>query len=71
MSDNKQHNDSRDNSKVDLQDPSEVEYVHSKYPHMQHSQVVDAIEKHGPSRADIYAHLDRLTSNIDKELLKN
>ena len=60
MSDNKNATDIKDRMKVDANDPSEVEYVHSKYPHLQHQQVVDAVKSKGPLRADIEKYLDTL-----------
>lgn len=50
MSDNKNKQDGRDRSKVDLNDPSEVEYLHSKFPKKTHQQIKDAIKSAGPSR---------------------
>ena len=59
MSDNKQSQDGRDRSRVDINDPSEVEYLHQQYPQLQHQQVVDAIKAHGPSREAITRFLDQ------------
>jgi hypothetical protein len=60
MSDNKNIADARDRSKVDANDKSEVEYVHSQFPYLKHQQVVEAIQKKGPDREAIYAYLKTL-----------
>ena len=60
MSDNKNAKDMKDRMRVDANDPSEVEYVHSKYPHLQHQQVLEAVKSKGPLRADIEKFLDGL-----------
>ncbi len=59
MSDNKNKQDGRDDSKVDSKDKSEVEYLHQQYPKYTHQQIVDAIDKYGPYRKDIEAHLKK------------
>ena len=60
MSDNKDSRDGRDRSRVDSNDPSEVEYVHQQFPNLSHEQVVEAIKSQGPSRDAIYAFLNNL-----------
>jgi len=60
MSDNKKATDIKDRIRVDANDPSEVEYVHSKYPQLEHQQVLDAIRSKGPMREDIEKYLDSL-----------
>ena len=55
--DNKKTTGKQDNIRVEKNDPSEVEYLHSKHPEMTHQQIVDAVEKYGPMRADIESHL--------------
>jgi len=58
MSDNKAIRDKRDSSKIDLFDPSEVEYVHQQFPNLLHSQIVDAIREKGPSREEVMKYLE-------------
>ena len=55
----KNNQDGRDDSKVDSKDKSEVEYLHSQFPKHTHQQIIDAIEKYGPVRKDIEAHLKK------------
>ncbi|MEO6547704.1 MAG: DUF3606 domain-containing protein [Ferruginibacter sp.] len=57
MADNKNISDNRDNNKIDVNDPSEVEYVHQQFPNLKHSDIVDAIRLKGPSRADVMEYL--------------
>ena len=59
MSDNKNKQDGRDGARVDSKDKSEVEYLHRQYPNHTHQQIVEAIEKYGPLRKDIEAHLKK------------
>ena len=57
MSDDKSKTGKQDDIRVDINDPSEVEYLHQQFPHLSHQQVRDAIESKGPLRADIEAYL--------------
>ena len=57
MSDNKSKQGKQDDSRVDKNDPSEVEYLHRKFPNKTHQQIKDAIDKKGPNRRDIEAYL--------------
>lgn len=60
MSDNKTDNGLQDRLRVDSNDPSEVEYLHSQFPHLTHQQVVDAVKSAGPMRDDIEKFLDKV-----------
>jgi hypothetical protein len=51
--DNKQNTGTQDDIRVDLNDPSEVEYVHQQFPDKTHQEIKDAIKQFGPLRADI------------------
>jgi uncharacterized protein (DUF433 family) len=57
MSDNKKKQDGRDRVKVDLNDPSEVEYLHQQFPNKTHEQIKTAIKYAGPLRKDIERYL--------------
>ena len=59
MADNKRKRDGRDRAKVDSKDPSEVEYLHSKFPQLTHQAISGAIRAAGPERKDIVAYLNR------------
>ena len=59
MADDKTRQDGRDDVRVDASDKSEVEYLHRQHPRHTHQEVVEAIEKYGPMRKDIEAHLRR------------
>ncbi len=59
MADDKNVRDGRDRAKIDLNDPSEVEYIHQQFPGMSHQQIVDAIEAKGPSREAVMAYLEK------------
>lgn len=55
--DNKNIQDNRDRIKVDSNDASEVEYLHSRHKEYTHAEVLEAIKKYGPYREDIEKHL--------------
>ena len=57
MSDNKNIMDQRDSKKIDLNDPSEVEYVHQQFPYLKHEQIREAIKAKGPSREAVINYL--------------
>jgi hypothetical protein len=57
MSDNKKNTGSQDDIRVDINDPSEVEYIHQQFPNKTHQQIKDAIKAAGPMRKDVIAWL--------------
>lgn len=57
MADDKKTTGKQDSIRVDANDPSEVEYLHSQHPTNTHEEVKEAIKKYGPLRADIEKHL--------------
>lgn len=59
MADDKNNVGKQDDIRVDINDPSEVEYLHRQYPDKSHQEIKDAIEKYGPMRKDIVAYLDK------------
>jgi len=59
MSDNKQNVGKQDDIRVDANDPSEVEYLHQRYPSFSHEQILEAVKQKGPLRKDIIAYLEQ------------
>jgi hypothetical protein len=59
MADNKSNTGKADDSRVDANDPNEVEYLHRRFPEKTHQQIKDAIVKAGPMRSDILAELQK------------
>jgi hypothetical protein len=57
MSDNKQNVGKQDDIRVDINDKSEVEYIHQQFPKKEHQEIVDAIRSAGPMRNDIMDYL--------------
>lgn len=57
MADNKQHQGTRDDIRVDANDPAEVEYLHQQFPQKTHAEIKQAIRDAGPLRSDIIAYL--------------
>ena len=59
MSDDKKNIGKQDDIRVDLNDPSEVEYLHRQHPSYSHQEIKEAIKKYGPMRKDIEAQLKK------------
>jgi uncharacterized protein DUF3606 len=59
MSDNKEKVGGQDAARVDLNDPSEVEYLHRQFPNKSHEQIKEAVKAAGPLRKDIEAYLNK------------
>lgn len=59
MADDKSVKGKQDGLRVDVNDPSEVEYLHSRHPEHTHEEIRDAIKKYGPLRKDIEDQLKR------------
>lgn len=59
MSDNKKKKGTQDRIRVNSQESYEVEYLHSKYPHLSHQAVAGAIRAAGPLRKHIVAYLKK------------
>jgi hypothetical protein len=57
MSDNKSKTGQQDRARVDANDPSEVEYLHSQFPGKTHEEIKKAIAAKGPLRKDIENYL--------------
>lgn len=57
MADDKTKQGKQDDSMVDVNDPNEVEYLHSQFPDKFHSQIIDAIKVAGPRRENIIRYL--------------
>lgn len=57
MSDDKSKRSQQDRDRVDINDPSEVEYVHQQFPELEHQQIVEAIREKGPMRKAIMEYL--------------
>ena len=56
--DNKKMTDKGDSSKIDINDPSEVEFVHQQFPALEHAQIVKAIRVKGPSKTAVVGYLE-------------
>ncbi|OQP62001.1 hypothetical protein A3860_30420 [Niastella vici] len=59
MSDDKSKIGRQDDIRVDLNDQSEVEYLHRQIPNKTHQEIKDAIKKYGPFRKDIENALNK------------
>jgi hypothetical protein len=59
MSDNKTKQGKQDDARVDINDSSEVEYLHQKFPRKSHDEIKKAIREKGPLRKDIEKQLEK------------
>lgn len=59
MSDNKNNTSQQDRIRIDINDSSEVEYVHSLFPELEHEQILNAIKEKGPMRKDVMEYLKK------------
>jgi hypothetical protein len=58
MADNPEKRGGRDRSRIDPDQPHEVEYVHRQFPFMSREEIVDAIRTNGPGREAVMAFLE-------------
>jgi len=49
----------RDRSRIDANDPIDVNYVHHQFPWLSHKQIKEIIKKHGPDRDTVQSVLER------------
>jgi hypothetical protein len=59
MSDNKTKQGKQDDIRVDINDSSEVEYLHRQFPGKSHDEIKKAIREKGPLRKNIEEYLSR------------
>ena len=59
MSDNKSKTGKQDDIRVDINDSSEVEYLHRQFPDKSHEEIKEAVKSAGPMRKDIEEYLGR------------
>ena len=57
MADNKKYKGRQDRNRVDSNDPSEVEYLHSRFPKLTHRVISAAVKAAGPMRESIIQYL--------------
>ena len=68
MTDNSVFRGQRDRTRIDVNNPVDVEYVHHQFPWLSHSQIKEIIKKHGPDRDAVQAALEKArSSNRDEE----
>lgn len=53
----------RDWSKIDINDPHEVEYVHHQFPWLSLKEIEDAIKTHGADRDAVRTYLEEKSSS--------
>ena len=59
MAGNKEFKGQRDRSRIDVNDPFEVEYAHYQFPWLTHEQIKEVIKKHGPDRDTVQTVLQK------------
>lgn len=60
MPDNKKDIGKQDDIRVDVDDASEVDYLHQQFPDKSHEEIKEAIKAAGPLRVNIIAYLQRM-----------
>lgn len=63
MADNSVFRGQKDRSRIDVNDPIDVEYVHHQFPWLSHQQIKEIIRRHGPDRDAVQAVLERAGSS--------
>jgi len=63
MTDNRVIRGRKDLSRIDVNDPVDVEYIHHQFPWLSRQQILQAIKKHGPDREAVLAFLERAGSS--------
>lgn len=58
MADNPEIRGGRDRSRINAEQPYEVEYVHRQFPFFSHDEILDAIKQKGPNREAVMAFLE-------------
>jgi len=68
MTESKIFKGQRDRSRIDINDPVDVQYIHHQFPWLSDQQIREAIKKHGPDRDAVEAALESASkSNQDDE----
>lgn len=57
----------KDRSRIDVNDPIEVEYVHHQFPWISSNEIREVIKQHGPDRDAVEAALDTMRTNRQRE----
>jgi hypothetical protein len=64
MTDNRNlQQDKRDGSRIDANDPLQVNYVHHQFPWLSYEEIKKAIKEKGPDRDAVTAYLERKGSS--------
>jgi len=67
MTDNKVFRGQKDRTRIDVNDPIDVEYIHYQFPWLSRSEIKEFIKKYGPDRDAVNAALERVGSSQEKE----
>ena len=62
MMDNRIFRGEKDRSRIDVNDPVDVAYVHHQFPWLSQNAIRDVIKKHGPDRETVLSILERTGS---------
>ena len=60
MLQNKKPTTTQDNHKIDVDDPTQVDCVHSMFPELETIEVVEAIQQAGPTRGKVLEYLKNI-----------
>ncbi|HET9486146.1 MAG TPA: hypothetical protein VFO54_01860 [Chryseosolibacter sp.] len=65
MAENKVFQGRKDRTRIDINDPIDVEYVHHQFPWLSHKQIKEIIKTHGPDRQTVLSKLERTGSGSE------
>ena len=57
----------RDRSRIDINDPIDVEYIHHQFPWVSHKVIREVIRQHGPDRDAVQNALERYSDSGREE----
>jgi hypothetical protein len=57
----------RDRSRIDINDPIDVKYVHHQFPWLSYNEIVEVIKKHGPDRDVVESVLERKSASTKEK----
>ena len=63
MTENKIFRGQKDRSRIDINDPIDVEYVHHQFPWVSHQEIREVIKQHGPDRNAVQTFLEKHRSS--------
>ena len=67
MTETKTFRGQKDHSRIDVNDPVDVEYIHYQFPWLSHKEIREVIKQHGPDRDAVVTVLERAGGRRDSD----